>query len=637
MAYQLNKTDGTLLVELVDGTIDTESTDITLVGRNYSGFGEFINENFIKMLENFANSTTPNFPLKGQLWYDSSEGRLKIFDGNDWIPAAAPFVQNTQPNNLNLGDFWIDDYRNQLYFYDGSDLVLAGPIYSTVQGKSGFEVQSITDNTGRSKTVVLLNVAGNTVAVISNEEFNLPEGSTVAGLSETIRNGINIIDSNAFELYGVVENARNLQDETGASRAPSQFLPADRNGVTTGTLGIANDGGLTIGLADNIVFDIKDDLQSDQVQLRTQVPGQDFTIISQNDVGPFSSVFIDTNNRYFGLFTSQPEKTLDVNGDTIIRGNLTVEGQQTYLNVTNLYSQDKNIELGLLDGDDSSVSEGTNADVDNAGLIIRSSEGSKDWTWKNSTKSWTANQNIDIKGGNWLKFNGAEILNGTTLKNVTSAPSLVNIGTLSDISIDNILLDGSRITVGTGYNLQLDSIGGSIQLITQQKITNVAQPTDDQDVATKKYVDDEIESRDLFLSLDITGLGENDIVSLLNYIVPIYEGTPQIGGIQRISTGTRVRLFCVDSGNTVVSGISFQTADENLPGHINRSFTDVADYPNYLASKSVMFDLNISDAEGQVTVDLDRELRTYEVQPETGGNPARWLLTDQSTFTPTGS
>ena len=79
MSYQLNKTNGELLVDLVDGQIDTASTDITLVGKNYKGFGEFINENYIKMLENFSNTAAPSNPMTGQLWFDSGEQRLKIY------------------------------------------------------------------------------------------------------------------------------------------------------------------------------------------------------------------------------------------------------------------------------------------------------------------------------------------------------------------------------------------------------------------------------------------------------------------------------------------------------------------------------------------------------------------------------
>lgn len=73
MAYKLNKTDGSLLVDLIDGTIDVNSTSITLVGRNYTGYGEAFNENFIKILENFSNSNSPVNPIKGQLWWDTAK------------------------------------------------------------------------------------------------------------------------------------------------------------------------------------------------------------------------------------------------------------------------------------------------------------------------------------------------------------------------------------------------------------------------------------------------------------------------------------------------------------------------------------------------------------------------------------
>ena len=82
MAYKLNKTDGTLLVDLIDGTIDINSTSLTLVGRNYTGYGEAFNENFIKILENFSNSNSPLNPIAGQTWWDTSEARLKICTKN---------------------------------------------------------------------------------------------------------------------------------------------------------------------------------------------------------------------------------------------------------------------------------------------------------------------------------------------------------------------------------------------------------------------------------------------------------------------------------------------------------------------------------------------------------------------------
>lgn len=85
MAYSVNKTNGDLLVTLNDGTSDTTSTDITLIGKNFRGYGEILNENFIKLLENFANTTEPTNPIAGQIWYDTTNEQIKVFDGTDFV------------------------------------------------------------------------------------------------------------------------------------------------------------------------------------------------------------------------------------------------------------------------------------------------------------------------------------------------------------------------------------------------------------------------------------------------------------------------------------------------------------------------------------------------------------------------
>ena len=170
MSYKINKTDSTLLVDLIDGRIDTDTTDLTLIGRNYTGYGEYFNENFIKLLENFSNTASPANPLRGQLWYDNSEGRLKVYNGTDWKGTDTTTVAGLQPTMLS-GDIWIDSANNQLYFSDGTDVVLAGPVYAASQGSSGWDIVTLVDSYGLNKVVNRLMVSGSCAAIVSKEDF----------------------------------------------------------------------------------------------------------------------------------------------------------------------------------------------------------------------------------------------------------------------------------------------------------------------------------------------------------------------------------------------------------------------------------------------------------------------------------
>ena len=130
MSYRINRTDGELLVDLTDGIIDTTTTNLTLIGKNYQGFGELVNENFVKLLENFASTSQPTTPMTGQLWYDKQDQRLKIFNGTIFRSASGTIIQSSQPTNLTTGDLWVDNAKNQLYIYDGAELTLVGPNYT---------------------------------------------------------------------------------------------------------------------------------------------------------------------------------------------------------------------------------------------------------------------------------------------------------------------------------------------------------------------------------------------------------------------------------------------------------------------------------------------------------------------------
>ena len=282
MSYQLNKTDGTILTDLIDGQIDVESTNLTLVGKNYTGYGEAFNENFIKLLENFANTAAPSNPIAGQLWWDTSEQRLKVYDGTVWKASGGPYVQETRPQMVQ-GDLWIDNLNNQVYAYDGADTILIGPIYTQSQGISGFQIANILDTQSRSRTVAKFYIGGTLVGVFSNIEFE-PQYSqritsliTVDNPSGIIYEGFNIVNSSTFKFYGTASSSNALVSGTGEIRTADQFLPSDTDGITVGTLTIQNSGGLTIGLSQNNVqkvvgprFYIENQLRDHDISLRVR-------------------------------------------------------------------------------------------------------------------------------------------------------------------------------------------------------------------------------------------------------------------------------------------------------------------------------------------------------------------------------
>ena len=245
MSYQLNKTDGTLLTSLIDGQIDTNSTNLTLVGKNYTGYGESFNENFIKLLENFSNTAAPSTPLTGQLWWDTATKRLQVYDGVQWKASGGPFVQSSAPTMV-AGDLWINNLTNQMFAFDGTDTILIGPDYTVEQGKSGFEIKTIIDNTSKSRTLAYLNIGGELAAVVSTTEFTPAYEQRILGLvtndnpNGIIYEGFNIVDKLNFRWRGIANSASGLTDALGVTRTAEQFLSSNSNDVTTGALTIQN-------------------------------------------------------------------------------------------------------------------------------------------------------------------------------------------------------------------------------------------------------------------------------------------------------------------------------------------------------------------------------------------------------------
>lgn len=176
MAYTINLTNGTVFATIPDGTTNTSSSMI-LIGKNYAGYGEFLDENFIHLLENSANSTAPSAPLTGQLWYDSSASVIKVYNGTTWKAIAAATASSSAPSSNTTGDLWFDTTNQQLKIWTGSAWLTVGPAYSASQGLSGAIALTINDNTATPHVVTGLYAANTLVSIVSPDSDFVPEAS----------------------------------------------------------------------------------------------------------------------------------------------------------------------------------------------------------------------------------------------------------------------------------------------------------------------------------------------------------------------------------------------------------------------------------------------------------------------------
>ena len=305
MTYSILKTDGSTLTSVVDGQIDQVTTDLTLIGKNSTGYGVFINDNFVHLLENFANTSQPNHPLKGQLWFDTNEGRLKVYNGSAFVVSGGTIVSTTTPSNFTAGDLWIDSINRQLWFNDGVTTTLAGPIYTKEQGKTGFIVGTESDVNLASHTVVYLYVADTILGVFSKDSFTYQ--TPIYGLPSTIGIGFTASTQTGLTFSVPVTQANYLlspADET--LKTALDFVSTNDNSLSTGTLTIANSTPLILGAGSDTELYITSNI----FQIKSNKPAQNFEINLQNGSGQAqNSLFINASNNRMGILTESPQST----------------------------------------------------------------------------------------------------------------------------------------------------------------------------------------------------------------------------------------------------------------------------------------------------------------------------------------
>lgn len=311
MAYTINLTDGTVFATIADGTINTSSSMI-LVGKNYAGYGEFLDENFVHLLENGANTTAPAAPLTGQLWWDKANNVMKVYNGTTFKVISASTASATAPTSNVAGDLWYDTVNQQLKVYSGSAWILVGPASTSGQGESGAIVTTLTDNGSNNHVVIEFLIQGSVVATLSKDTTFTPVPS-ISGFS-TISPGIQLSSTISNMLFrGTSTNAQLLD-----SLASTQFLRSDANDTTSGTLGVLNDSGLTIGLDQDAKISVTTATSEVVIQNQTQDANITFKV---NDGGVTTTV-IAING---GTGVVSIPTTLAVTGN-LSPGNITTTG-----------------------------------------------------------------------------------------------------------------------------------------------------------------------------------------------------------------------------------------------------------------------------------------------------------------------
>ena len=353
MAYLLNKTDGTLLINLVDGTADGPDinpgqnvSDLDLFGKNYPLYGQWLDENFVRLLQNFANSTAPTKPLPGELWYDTGSGFLKVYTGTVWKLVSPVLVSNTAPISNSFGSVigtqWWDGVNYQLNTWNGTGWTLIGPAYKQPEGVSGAIVEDILDTVGGTHTVIKFYHNNNVVAISSYDAaFTISPANAVSGFG-TIAPGFTLATgiANEVEFVGSATNAKMLGNVVAANYARTDIVPTFSSNIL-----IAN-GNISIDSAPSGTARYYNNVLNANVSIWANVGGTATALIRM--------VGSDTSTRVYGPFIASSSITAygvtstgaTGTGNMVFSANSTLTGTTTTSIITTSALQNTSLMAG---------------------------------------------------------------------------------------------------------------------------------------------------------------------------------------------------------------------------------------------------------------------------------------------------
>jgi hypothetical protein len=447
MAYTLKLSNGQLFLNLPDQTSDKVSTSLTLIGKNVNAYGTDINQNYIKLLENFSNSVAPTAPIVGQLWYDSSKKQVQVYSSKngDWKPVGAPTIAATRPSILTTGDLWYDTTTEQLKFQTAEGLVVIGPSVDASIGRSGWVNSSTTvidASTSTTYTYEELYSNDKLMAILSDTAFENTATTTSTDIIRNVGVGITPIWRSGLqaEFLGTATYARNLMNGNDVIPA-GQFLSNTGPIALDFPLFVYNS--LTVS-ASSGTQDIQLSASANST-LTTMLIGEtnaNFELRVTSEFFPDKGPMLHASAREarLGIFNSNPLTDVDIIGDVTVRGNLIVDGGATYITSQDLRVNDKTIQLNYTDG------ASTPFDANGSGIEVYITEvGARpvEFKWFNTSLDggipdvWRTPNSIQLAStdsGIYL-FNDLLFTRNSIGSQITSAPGLTEIGQLTSATI----------------------------------------------------------------------------------------------------------------------------------------------------------------------------------------------------------
>ena len=456
MAYTINKTDGTVVTTITDGTVDN-TTSLQLFGKSYSGFGEALNENLVKLLENAASTAAPTAPLKGELWFDTTTNQVKVYDGTSFKPTGGAKSSTLLPTSPSAGDLWLDATNDQVFVYTGDSRShqvndkweLVGPAFTAGQTESGWKIETLASS-GGDKVVSSMYAGGTRVAILSKETFT-PSASQ-AGFA-SIKAGLTLNSTLGAVFEGSTTEASSIDVSSTSNTsatviAGGNFLRADAADTTTGALTVDADGGVIIG---------------DAQELTISVSSNDVTIAQTSLDKDLSFTINDGGVTKTPLTFTGASGNIALTGDVTITGNLNISGEYNS-SVSNVSTYD-----------DAFIKVNSGNSEADAGLIVDTSDTDDARMFYDvSENHWSAGENQSysqvirladaVEDGDANKGKVLKTTAGGNVKATSMTLGAVGSITYTDTSNANVPTIGAVATLSNQW-------GGS------EKTVSTSQPT----------------------------------------------------------------------------------------------------------------------------------------------------------------